>query len=210
MTRERYPQALPTDPALLEARAHGVGLMTPLVCLDLSIPRLIQRLAEMVMLGLTRGRISEGEARNQAMTWLIESVKPCAAFARDLGVRIVIEPINRFQTDLILSTQDGLAFLEQIGYDNVGLVLDTSHLNIEDKRIEASIRSAKGRLFHFHVSDSNRGYPGAGHIDFASVIRTIREIGYAGFVSGEFTSLPDAETAARRAIDHLRPLLRQV
>lgn len=166
-----------------------------------------QRLNSMVMLGLIRGQIPAGMTREQAMQLVVEAVQQCAAFARGLGVRIVIEPINRFQADLIHSTQDGLNFLNQVGYDNVGLVLDTFHMNIEDKSIEASIRMARGKIFHFHVSDSNRGYPGAGHIDFAGVIRALREIGYAGFVSGEFTSLPDAETAARRAIEHLRPLI---
>ena len=164
-------------------------------------------LETMVMLGLIRGRHAGRVSREQADPWLLAALAECAEYSAPLGVRIVIEPIDRFEVDQIHSTQDGLALLHQLGYAHVGLVLDTFHLNIEDVSFEESIRQAGPRLFHFHLSDSNRGYPGAGHIDFASIIRTLREIGYTGFVSGEFMPWPDAATAARRCIEHMRPLL---
>jgi sugar phosphate isomerase/epimerase len=123
-------------------------------------------------------------------------------------VRIVVEPVDRFEVDLIHSTQDGLALLDEIGYANVGLVLDSFHLNIEDVSVEGSIRAAGDRLWHFHLSDSNRWHPGAGHIDFAAIVRTLREMGYEGYVSGEFMPKPDADTSARRCIEHMRPLLK--
>ena len=171
--------------------------------------RLAAELETMVMLGLLRGRHAGRVNREQADPWLLEALVECADYSAPLGVRIVIEPIDRFEVDQIHSTQDGLALLDRLGYGHVGLVLDTFHLNIEDVSFEESIRQAGPRLFHFHLSDSNRGYPGAGHIDFASIIRTLREIGYTGFVSGEFMPKPDADTAARRCIEHMRPLLKQ-
>jgi 5-keto-L-gluconate epimerase len=169
--------------------------------------RLAQELDTMVMLGLLRGRHGGAVPREQAMAWVVEAHRVCAAYAKALGVRIVVEPVDRFEVDLIHSTQDGLAFLNQIGFENVGLVLDTFHLNIEDVSIEGSIREAGDLLWHLHLSDSNRWYPGAGHIDYASVMRVLREIGYQGYVSGEFMPKPDAETAAQRCIEHMRPLM---
>jgi sugar phosphate isomerase/epimerase len=164
----------------------------------------------MVMLGLIRGKRTEGVSDDQAMAWLVEALRECAATSADTGVRIVIEPINRFEADFTHSARDGLALLERVGSDHVGLILDTFHMNIEEPSIEESIRLVGPRLFHFHLSDSNRWHPGAGHIDFASVVRTLADMGYDGFLSGEFMAKPDPETAARRMIEHMRPLLREI
>jgi sugar phosphate isomerase/epimerase len=86
----------------------------------------------------------------------------------------------------------------------MGLLADTFHMNIEEPSIEGSIRRAGDRIFHFHVADSNRWHPGAGHLDFASILDALYATGYTGFVCGEFLPIPDAETAARRGIAHLR------
>ena len=163
----------------------------------------------MVMLGLIRGKRTEGVSDALAMGWLVEALRECAAASEGAGVRIVIEPINRFEADFTHSARDGLALLERIGYDHVGLILDTFHMNIEEPSIEESIRLVGPRLFHFHLSDSNRCHPGAGHVDFASVVRTLAGMCYDGFLSCEFMAKPDAETAARRMIEHMRPILSQ-
>jgi sugar phosphate isomerase/epimerase len=163
----------------------------------------------MVMLGLIRGRRTAGVAEDQMMAWLVEALRECAAASAGTGVRIVIEPINRFEADFTHSAGDGLDLLERVGYDHVGLILDTFHMNIEEPSIEESIRLTGPRLFHFHLSDSNRWYPGAGHVDFASVVHTLAGMGYDGFLSGEFMAKPDPETAARRMIEHMRPILSQ-
>lgn len=164
----------------------------------------------MVMLGLIRGKRTEGVSDEQAMAWLVEALRECAAVGAAAGVRIIIEPINRFEADFIHSARDGLELLARVGSDQVGLILDTFHMNIEEHSIEESIRLVGPRLWHFHLSDSNRWHPGAGHIDFAGVLRTLADIGYDGFLSGEFMAKPDPETAAQRMIEHMRPLLREI
>ena len=164
----------------------------------------------MVMLGLIRGRRTEGVAEEQMMAWLVEALRECAAVSAGTGVRIVIEPINRFEADFTHSARDGLDLLERVGYDHLGLILDTFHMNIEEPSVEESIRLVGPRLFHFHLSDSNRWYPGAGHVNFASVVRTLADMGYDGFLSGEFMAKPDPVTAARRMIEHMRPILREI
>jgi sugar phosphate isomerase/epimerase len=123
------------------------------------------------------------------------------------GVRLVLEPINRYETTLINNVNQGLALIEAVGADNFGLLLDTFHMNIEEPQIENSIRAAGDRVFHFHVADSNRWYPGAGHLDFKSILDTLFATGYQGFVSGEFMPMPDADISARQAITYLRGIL---
>jgi sugar phosphate isomerase/epimerase len=99
---------------------------------------------------------------------------------------------------------EGLDLAERIGADSFGLLLDTFHMNIEEPAIEDSIRACGDRIFHFHVADSNRWHPGAGHLDFRAILETLAATGYRGFVSGEFKPLPDADTAAQRSIAYLR------
>jgi len=168
------------------------------------------RLAEsagcMVMVGLMRGRLQHGVDRDLAWNWIVESHQSLARYADTRGVRIVVEPVNRYLDDFARTTQDGLHLLDDIGYDNVGLVLDTFHMNIEDANITDALREAGDRLFHVHISDSNRTHAGGGHIDFGAVLSTLTNVGYRGYLSGEFMAHPDAKTAARRNIETLRAL----
>ncbi len=157
-----------------------------------------------VVVGLLRGIVKPGVTQEQAMAWLIAALQESSALAAEAGIRIALEPINRYETTLINDLTQGLALIEAVGAANMGLLADTFHMNIEEPSIEGSIRQAGDRIFHFHVADSNRWHPGAGHLDFAAILRSLCATGYTGFISGEFLPLPDAESAARRGIAHLR------
>ncbi|MBN2495583.1 MAG: sugar phosphate isomerase/epimerase [Deltaproteobacteria bacterium] len=157
-----------------------------------------------VIVGLLRGKLAQGQDRALAAQQLVEGLKACCASAAGAGVRIAVEPINRYETDLVNTVAQGLELIEQVGAAELGLLLDTFHMNIEEPDILQSIRRAAGRVFHVHVADSNRHAPGQGHIDFEAVLGALDAIGYRGFASGEFLPLPDAGEAARRALRHLR------
>lgn len=157
-----------------------------------------------IIIGLLRGIVKPGVDHAQAMDWLVDALQQCCAAARPHGVRLALEPINRYETTLINNVAQGLELVERVAADNMGLLLDTFHMNIEEPSIEESIRAAGERLFHFHVADSNRWYPGAGHLDFARILAVLREIGYEGYLSAEILSLPDADTCARRTIEFLK------
>jgi sugar phosphate isomerase/epimerase len=164
---------------------------------------LAERLDAMIILGLIRGITPAGQTHQQSMIYLVEAIRECAAIAAETGVRFALEPLNRYETDLIHTVTEGLDLIERVGADNFGLLLDTFHMNIEEPQIEESIRACGDRIFHFHVADSNRWHPGAGHLDFESILETLSATGYRGFVSGEFMPMPDAETAAQRSIAYL-------
>ncbi len=187
------------------------------------------RTGAVIIIGLLRGIVKPGVSQEQAMDWLVEALRECCAAAstpslsppqaggkerRDAlqaggaegGVRIALEPICRYETTLVNNAKQGLELLERIGAANMGLLLDTFHMNIEEPSIEESIRACGERVFHFHVADSNRWYPGAGHLDFPRILETLYATGYQGYVSGEFMPLPDADTSARESIAHLRAL----
>ena len=164
------------------------------------------RFGALIILGLIRGIVRPGTDQAQAEAWLVQALQECCEAARPEQVRFALEPINRFETSLINSAADGLVLLSQVGAENLGLLLDTFHMNIEEPDIEASIRSCGDRTFHFHVADSNRWHPGAGHLDFKSLLNALASTGYQGWVSGEFLPHPDAETAAKKGLMHLRSL----
>lgn len=165
-----------------------------------------ERSRTVIIIGLLRGIVKPGVTHGQAMDWLVEALQECcAAASKGPGaVRIALEPINRYETTLINNVGQGLELVAQVGADNMGLLLDTFHMNIEDAVIEDSIRACGDRIFHFHVADSNRWHPGAGHLDFGSILDALYSTGYQGFVSGEFMPLPDADTGAERSIEYLR------
>jgi sugar phosphate isomerase/epimerase len=143
----------------------------------------------------------------RARRWMLEAFRDCCEEAAKQGVRIAFEPINRYETSLLNNVADGLAFIDQVGADNLGMLLDTFHMNIEEPSIEGSIRLAGDRIFHVHCADSNRWYPGAGHLDFPSMVATLSSVGYGGYLSGEHRSDPDPVTASRNGLLHIRRAL---
>ncbi len=187
-----------TDPAVRKAAVERIASHVPLAA----------RLDALVILGLIRGVTPAGQARGRSMEYVAGAIRECTASAAGSRVRFALEPINRYETDLVNTAAEAMALVDEVGSDRVGLLLDTFHMNIEEPSIEESIRTCGDRIFHFHVADSNRRHPGAGHLDFASILRALEETGYEGYVSGEFMPLPDADTAASRGIAFLQKVVR--
>ena len=165
-----------------------------------------EKLHAVIIIGLVRGILKPGVSHPQAMDWLREALQQCTYAAKDHNVRLALEPINRYETSLINNVTQGMELISDVNADNFGLLLDTFHMNIEEPQIEESIELCGNRIFHFHVADSNRWYPGGGHMDFNSILSVLNQTGYDGFVSGEFLPIPDADTSAIKSIDFLKKL----
>ena len=166
--------------------------------------RLAESMNAIVIIGLIRGKREEKTDDKQTESWLLDALKICAT--ENGSVKIAIEPLNRYESDLVNTVADGLELIGKLNLKNIGLLLDTFHMNIEEPSIRESIRLSKDNLFHFHVADSNRWYPGAGHIDFDRILTVLDEISYQGFVSAEILPFPDPDTAAIKTIKYLRAL----
>lgn len=116
------------------------------------------------------------------------SAQTFAALDADLSahdVTLGIEAINRFETDLVNTAAEAADLARASGSAHVGALLDTFHLNIEEKDIGAAITGAADQLVHFHVSDNDRGVPGSGHVPWAEVARALEEIGYDNWIVAE-------------------------
>ena len=165
------------------------------------------RFKAVIIIGLIRGIVRPGVEQTQAEQWLCDALRECSASALSEDVRLALEPINRYETTLINTALQGKELVEKVGAPNFGLLLDTFHMNIEEPQIEASIRRCGDRIFHFHVADSNRWYPGAGHLNFSSILAALVSTGYDGWVSGEFLPMPDVESAALENIQNIKKYL---
>ncbi|MEJ2732511.1 MAG: 5-keto-L-gluconate epimerase [Anaerolineae bacterium] len=184
------------DPAVREAAIQRTIAHIPFAA----------RTGAVIIIGLLRGIVKPGVSQEQAMAWLVEALQQCCAAAQPHRVRIALEPICRYETTLINSLAEGLDLLDRVGASNMGLLPDTFHMNVEEAVIEESIQAGGDRIFHFHVADSNRWYPGAGHLNFESILDSLFATGYQGYVSGEWMPQPDADTSARNGIVYLRQI----
>jgi len=158
-----------------------------------------------VTVGSFRGRaawVKDIDGRSR----LADILTRAADRADENGVLIALEPLNRYESDIINSAEEGLALIEQIGKSSMGIVLDTYHMNIEEQTFTGSIERvcSAGRLFHLHIGDSNRLPPGQGHIDFPEIVEALGSNGYSGYLSAELLPLPDGDQAAQRTIEHMR------
>lgn len=115
----------------------------------------------------------------------IAAIAKAAEGAKAAGVELVLEVVNRFETNLLNTTAQGLDFIAATGSDHVKLHLDTFHMNIEEANPAAAIRLAGDRIGYFHIGESNRGYLGDGVIDFDSIFDALLDIAYASDVTFE-------------------------
>lgn len=108
----------------------------------------------------------------------VQAIAETADLAKDAGVDLVLEVVNRFESNLLNTTAQGLKFVDDTGSDHVRLHLDTFHMNIEEANPAAAIRLAGDKLGYFHIGESNRGYLGDGTVNFDQIFDALLDIGY--------------------------------
>src|SRR3954454_14610903 len=146
--------------------------------------------------GKTKPMASPGEE----WAWAVESLKRCQEHAESVGVRIALEPLNRFETYFLNRCEQALALADAVGGD-CGVALDAFHMNIEETDLLGAIRAAGDRLADFHVADNNRMPPGYGALDWEAIVRELQGIGYEGHRWAEFApSLAPTPVSERAAI----------
>lgn len=142
-----------------------------------------------------KARLPTREERDAEWQRSVENLTQVARAAHSAGVRLGIEPLNRFETDMVNTTAEALRYIDAIGENNVGVSLDSFHMNIEEVDFLAAIEAAGERLFHLQVSDSHRGVPGEGNSDWIGLREGLRRINYPGRIAIEsFT--PDSSGLA--------------
>jgi D-psicose/D-tagatose/L-ribulose 3-epimerase len=116
---------------------------------------------------------------------VVASLRQLAGFAKQRGVTVGIEVVNRYESNVINTAQQALKLIDDVGADNLVVHLDTYHMNIEEMDFVQPVLQCGDRLGYVHIGESHRGYLGSGTIDFASFFHALASIGYRGPVTFE-------------------------
>jgi D-psicose/D-tagatose/L-ribulose 3-epimerase len=209
------------DPAAIRDRAEraGVGLLTSVACADDTDPssedeavrgRALEFLCRCVdateamgaeiFTGVTYSSLGRRPRRRPTaddMRRAAEVLREVARHAAGRGVTVGIEPVNRYESFLVNTAAQALELLELIGEPNVGVHLDAYHMNIEEDAFGPPVAAVADHLVHFHLSESHRGIPGRGTVDWPEIVGALLEAGYDGYVGLEsFAEVSDAMRGA--------------
>ena len=138
--------------------------------------------------------------KEQALTYLAESLRIIGCHAKARGVTFLYEPLNRYETNLLNTIGDAAAFIQSRQLDNIKILADLFHMNIEEKSLELAIADHIEAIGHIHFADSNRRAIGFGHTDRIPLLLLLHQLQYQGYLSAEILPLPSAEEAAAQFI----------
>ena len=203
------------DLAHPDPRIRGVAVDYLRRCLGLAA-EIGAPLVQMIPSG--EPRLAPIATRAAEWAWSVQGMQTAAREAERAGVRIAIEPLNRYEAYLVTSTEEALAYLDAVGSPWVGMTLDLFHANIEEPDIAASIQQAGSRLLHVQVADTTRRGLGHGHLDLDPIVGALARIDYGGALVVEimapgpdpFQAIKDAHSSEildrdiRQSLDRLR------
>lgn len=152
-------------------------------------------------------RSLSGDKKEAVIQKAIPLLNTLSRFAKDYGVHILVEPLNRYNTPFCSSAKDAFVIANKVNHDNFGLLLDTFHMNIEEDSLEDTILKSRKLLRHMHLADNNRKMPGYAHINFQSIMRSLFGIGYNGYASFEpNVNDKDYENLTKRGLEFIKSL----
>jgi len=160
-----------------------------------------------VIIGSMQGRWGDGLDKATALEYLTQALNSLGDHARRHGVPLVYEPLNRYETNLVNTAEEGVRLLESLATSNVVLLADLFHMNIEETDLAAALRTGGCHIGHVHFVDSNRRPAGRGHLDFGPIVAALRDIGYQGYLSAEALPYPTPWEAAQQTIATYRRLI---
>jgi D-psicose/D-tagatose/L-ribulose 3-epimerase len=142
-----------------------------------------------------------GRGRNDdEWQWCVEYLRAAGEYAGQAGIKLSVEPLNRFECYFLNTAADGNRLVDEVNHPAVGYLYDTFHANIEEKDIRGSIVQNAAGINHFHVSENDRGVPGTGHVRWAESFQALKSTGYDGWLTLESFGRALPELAAATSI----------
>jgi sugar phosphate isomerase/epimerase len=163
---------------------------------------------KLVNIGRVRGNI-ESTNIEKFEERFIDLALELSEYAQAKDVTLILEPVNRYEINFINNLEEGVRLIKKINMPNMKLMPDVFHMNIEDATIGGELFKYKDYISYIHLADSNRLAPGWGHIDFEDIFGTLKLFNYSGWLSVEVLPKPDPYSAAKQAIDYLKPFINQ-
>lgn len=127
----------------------------------------------------------EEAARAARIARVVAGLRTAGAYAAEQGVRLAVEPLNRFETDFCNTARQAVELVERVGSPGVGVMLDTFHMAMEEDDLPQAIRHAAPHLLHFQANENHRGFLGTGHLDWTAIARALADADYAGAITLE-------------------------
>ena len=152
------------------------------------------------IIGSMQGRSGDGVDHATATGYLADALDALGEHARQYQAPLIYEPLNRYETNMANTVEAGVRLLERLSTENVVLLADLFHMNIEEQDLPDAIRGGGRHIGHVHFVDSNRRPAGLGHLDFTPIASALREIGYRGYASAEAFAYPDSDRAAQQTM----------
>ncbi len=132
--------------------------------------------------------------------WAIDGFRQLGPVLESCTVDFCIEPLNRFETFFLNTTEDAHILCEEIAHPRIGILWDSFHANIEEKELGASLVTAGRYVKHVHTCENDRGIPGSGHVNWNQVFRALRAIQYDGWLTIESFGFALGDLAAAASI----------
>ena len=172
--------ALPAGLALIDAdvRTESVRWLQNVV-------KITANLGASILCGPMAAPVGDLRGRGYTSTeWesCVIALQEVGQAASDFGVTLALEPLNRFETFIPNTTADAVKLMEAVDTPSVGLLLDTFHMNIEEKSIPDAIRYAAPHIKHFHCSENDRGTVGTGLVPWPNIFQALRDINYSDWL----------------------------
>jgi len=145
----------------------------------------------------TIGKLKPLAPADAEWKWCLDGLRAAGEFAGERDVRIALEPITRFETYLFNRAEQAMEMVADVDLPNVGICLDTFHMNIEEDEPLQAIRTVGPVLYDFHIADSNRRPPGKGTLDWSAILLALSDAGYSGHLTAEVDPPRDRSTLAR-------------
>jgi len=161
---------------------------------------------KIVNIGRARGQFTNGDKENAEKRFIDMATELCD-YALPKGVTLVLEPVNRYEINFINNLEEGTKLMQKVNKPNMKLMPDVFHMNIEDATIGGELAKNIDHIFYIHLADSNRLAPGWGHIDFTDIFENLKMKNYPGWLSVEILPKPDPYSAAKQAINYLKPFI---
>ena len=157
-----------------------------------------------VVIGWVKGIIPSGNDRVEYMQRLSDALKELNEYSNARNVKLFIEVINRYETNIFTTAKETCDFLLKNDLDNCYVHLDTFHMGIEETDPYEAIRYCRDKLGYIHVADNSRHYPGSGMFNFEKILEALSDINFEGYINLECLPEPDGETAAKNGINYLK------
>ena len=187
-----------------DAAIRRIGIEYVKRCVDLAAELGAPHFVGPMYSAVGKTRLLDPLERGAQRSLAVESLKVVADYAGERGIALGVEPLNRFETDLVNTAEQALELIDLVGAPSLGVLLDSFHMNIDEKSLGDAVRLVGSRLLQVHTCENDRGTPGTGHFPWDDLFEGLRDIDFAGpLVIESFT--PDIKEIAK-AVSLWRPL----